>query len=503
MSSTVTIGPSGAQHEPFCEARGLGAEERGKLGVQALAGVETITALALANGVSRKFVSEQKSVVQEAVEQVFAARNGEGKVLFTLPVTQKWLEQFMLELVLVGRSSTRAVWEIIADLFPTTVAVGTIHNVVRTAALAACAANAQEDLSGIRVGAHDEIFQAGQPVLGGVDVRSTYCYLLHLATGRGETDWGVPLLELGAKGLHLSSTIADFAPGLRAGQAAAWPGVRCDGDVFHVTLEAGRVATYLEHRALGAMARTEHLAAKMRRAKKKQRGQHLSAQLGAARREESAAVQVADDVACLVQWLREDVLALVGADLATRQELYDWIVAELRLREPQAPHRLGPLCGLLENWRAEILGFVAALEEQLAGLAGEFQVATATVRQVYELEGWVLEDPRRWEQEAVLRRQLGARFHLLQAAVQNCLEQVVRASSVVENLNSRLRCYFYLRRELGPLYLELLRFFLNHRRFQRSRRSERVGRSPAEILTGQTHPHWLTMLGYPLLEQAA
>jgi len=29
-----------------------------------------------------------------------------------------------------------------------------------------------------------------------------------------------------------------------------------------------------------------------------------------------------------------------------------------------------------------------------------------------------------------------------------------------------------------------------------SDRAERVGKSPAELLTGQTHPHWLELLGY-------
>ncbi len=50
-----------------------------------------------------------------------------------------------------------------------------------------------------------------------------------------------------------------------------------------------------------------------------------------------------------------------------------------------------------------------------------------------------------------------------------------RSSSLVENLNSRLRTYFTLRRHLGGSYLDLLRFFLNHRRFLRSRRAERQG----------------------------
>jgi hypothetical protein len=49
-----------------------------------------------------------------------------------------------------------------------------------------------------------------------------------------------------------------------------------------------------------------------------------------------------------------------------------------------------------------------------------------------------------------------------------------RSSSLVENLNSRLRNYFTLRRHLGSPYLDLLRFFLNHRRFMRSQLAERA-----------------------------
>ena len=79
-----------------------------------------------------------------------------------------------------------------------------------------------------------------------------------------------------------------------------------------------------------------------------------------------------------------------------------------------------------------------------------------------------------------------------------------RSSSLVENLNSRLRTYFTLRRHLGGSYLDLLRFFLNHRRFLRSRRTERQGKSPCELMTGQGHPHWLILLGLgPLQPQRA
>ena len=42
------------------------------------------------------------------------------------------------------------------------------------------------------------------------------------------------------------------------------------------------------------------------------------------------------------------------------------------------------------------------------------------------------------------------------ADVQELSDRVVRASSLVENLNSRLRSYFFLRRQLGKDYLTLL-----------------------------------------------
>ncbi len=111
-----------------------------------------------------------------------------------------------------------------------------------------------------------------------------------------------------------------------------------------------------------------------------------------------------------------------------------------------------------------------------------------------ELLPW--DDSSRGPREAALRSQLGSRHFPLRAAAAEVARQTVRASSLVENLNSRLRNYFFLRRHLGPDYLALLQFFLNHRRFVRSERPERFGKSPAELLSGTPHPHWLDMLGY-------
>ena len=94
-------------------------------------------------------------------------------------------------------------------------------------------------------------------------------------------------------------------------------------------------------------------------------------------------------------------------------------------------------------------------------------------------------------------------FDAVEDAVLTALDTTERTSSMVENLHSRLKPYFYLRREIGFGYLDLLRFYLNHTPFLRSERKERQGKTPAEILSGKPHSHWLEMLGYQRFKKSA
>jgi hypothetical protein len=183
--------------------------------------------------------------------------------------------------------------------------------------------------------------------------------------------------------------------------------------------------------------------------------------------------------------------------------LLDWVVAELSVREPQCEQRIRPVRTLLANQGAFLLGFAEQLDKDLATVAGEWEVSVETVRELLKTQEMSPKDSRRWEREARQREELGGRYYGLNAEIQELAERVVRASSLVENLNSRLRNYFFLRRHLGGDYLELLRFFLNHRRFVRSEHEERVGKSPAELLSGAEHEHWLEMLGYQRFRRAA
>lgn len=497
-----------------CLAKLLGPSDRLTIGVHALAGHESITGLAEDFGVSRKFVYQQAATAQTALQEAFAAPDvAEDKVLFYLPVTKAWLRQATLGLTLICHSSFRGVHEFFRDLLDTHLSIGTVHNILQDAVAKAQPYNRQPSLSGIGIAALDEIFQSRRPVLVGADVTSTYCFLLSPEDQRDAETWAIHLLDLQKRGFNPKATVADLGASLRAGLELAFPGLPCRGDVFHVLQESMPLVTFLENRAYDAIKARHSLEQKkvkhhrkgcsgLRRSgptKNKRSTDSIFSicqKLNYATRVETQAVALADDIAVLVNWLHYDIFTVSGVPYADRCVLFDFIVAELKAREDLCRHRIEPVRKLLENHRSELLAFAAQLELDLTALAKECQIPLDLVRKLLNLSLLDERSPQHWHKEAILRQALGARFYKINAAVQDLANRTVRASSVIENLNSRLRTYFFLRKHLGSDYLALLQFFLNHRRFLRSEHPERIDKSPAELLTGETHPHWLELLGY-------
>jgi len=367
--------------------------------------------------------------------------------------------------------------------------------VLQAATRQASAINQQQDLSGIRVGLHDEIFQGATPVLAGVDAASTYCYLLAAEERRDADTWGVHLLDAAAQGLDPNYTIADAGQGLRAGQRAAWGDTPCHGDVFHIQRQCEGLANTLQHLAKGATSRRKTLQTKIGRTGPRGPDGEFATQLALARQAETQAHELARDIRTLTQWLRHDVLTLAGPVLATRQALFDFIVEELTQREPRDARRIRPVRVALQNQRDAVLAFAGVLDGKLADIAQTHAIAQSLVREACLLHRLPSTSPAYWQGWNRLRATMGTKFHTLFAAVSQAMAQTPRSSSLVENLNSRLRTYFTLRRHLGGTYLDLLRFFLNHRCFMRSRHPERRGKSPRELMTGHGHLHWLTLLG--------
>jgi len=429
-----------------CAAKELTPSDRQTLSLQALARTEPISHLAKRNQVSRRFVYRQMAKGKEALEQAFNSKESEEKVLFWIPVTKSWFKQVVLALVLYCHSPFRGVIAFFRDILDESISLGTIHNLLNQTRDEACRINAAQELSTVKEGANDEWFQSGKPVLVGVDQHSLYCYLLAADEPRDAETWAIHLWDLEQQGLHPERIIADGGKGLRAGQTLAWPTVPCEADVFHGLREIKRLSSYLERQAYGAMSRCVKVEQQMDKAKKKKKGNTLSTALVKANQEEAIAVQLASEVEILVDWLHNDVFALAGPDQATRLELYDFIVDSLHYLSKFKRWKIEPVWRSLVNQRDDLLRFALRLDQQLEELARSFRCGIDIVRQMLSLQQQSPVTNAYWRQATSLHSRLGDRFFPIQKAVGNLVDGFHRASSLVENFNSRLRPYFFLRR---------------------------------------------------------
>lgn len=482
----------------------LDTTDRKFMAIHAMAGTESITALAAQHGVSRPLVYRQMHKARAALDVLFSPvpTDDEEKVLFSLPVTRRWLRQVTLGLTLIASASRRGVVEFMRDLLGVSISEGTVHNIHQQAAQQARAVSAGMDLSAIRVGLHDEIFQGSQPVLAGIDAASTYCYLLAAEAQRDGDTWAIHLLDLKTQGLNPDYVIADAGTGLRAGQKIAWSDTPCHGDTFHIQQQFETVVNIWTRKAGGITSACEQLAARLANPRRRCDDRVLRAELAGLRQLEAQAHQRATDLRTLAGWLARYVLSLAGPDLASRQGLLDFIVDELRQREHANVAHIGTLRRALHNQRNDLLAFAGVLDLKLAAIARDAAAPEHLVRATCLLHRKPTTSAAFWRARSELYHAIGHQFYNVYNAVSQAMRSTPRSSSLVENFNSRLRTRLTLRRHLdgGNGWLDLLRFFFNHRRFARSRRPERVGKTPREVMAGQAHPHWLTLLGFGPLQ---
>ena len=164
---TQVIGTSASKEQFFPQkttsAFRLRPSERKNLSLQILAQAKPVSRLAQSYGVSRKFLYQQAAKASDALDETFTSKKDDDKVLFYLPVTKKWIRQFVLGLILICHSSFRGVIELLATMFDYHgLSLGTIHNIVQQAVQKAKQVNDAQELSNIHIGLPDEIFHAGK-----------------------------------------------------------------------------------------------------------------------------------------------------------------------------------------------------------------------------------------------------------------------------------------------------------------------------------------------------
>ena len=111
-------------------------------------------------------------------------------------------------------------------------------------------------------------------------------------------------------------------------------------------------------------------------------------------------------------------------------------------------------------------------------------------------------------QKAALEQRLSERlgeaeYRRVYHIVEQTLSSIFRSSSMVENTNSRLRRFFdSARNQINQARLNLIRFYLNHKLFERGRRR---GKTASQLFHGDEalSEHWLSILLSKKAQKAA
>ena len=188
-----------------------------------------------------------------------------------------------------------------------------------------------------RIGATTR-FQAGKPVLVGVDTASTYCYCLVWKSIATPTP-GASAARISRSGLNPQATIADAGSSLRAGQAKL-SRMSPVGAIFHIVRDLEIVVSFLENRR-GAQT------SELRERKHDRLGERGSANTnskehGTALHElvrQRSSCSTSDDVACDDWFARDLTVAVVYATGANCMTCGGELRAGIEM-----PHRLEPIC---------------------------------------------------------------------------------------------------------------------------------------------------------------
>ncbi len=239
------------------------------------------------------------------------------------------------------------------------------------------------------------------------------------------------------------------------------------------------------------------------RAQKTGKAHHLIAeQLTMAIQTMTAAEKLHERVEILVTWLQYDVLQLPSVCPADREQLFDFIVDEL-LSVAEEP-RVQTYVRSLIHQKTDLLAVAHSLDRKFQGIAKTHDLSVHDIWAIAYTARFDIQAPTYHVQSEKLASRLGlAHYDEIEDEVLIALASTHRCSSMVENFNSRLKPFLDARKPISQKKLGLYQLILNHRPFQRSHHPPLVGKTPAEALTGKSHPHWLELLGYQRFQRTA
>lgn len=460
--------------------------EKFKIGCQASAGVP-VAKISNESGMSREYIYQQK----EKVEQYTATLDEPAETGKTVVVTKSFLIRVILILTLYCRSSLEGIQRFLEYSFGITRSIGYLSDVINEASERAQKFDDSIRLAGIHQGANDEIFQGDTPILTGIDAETSYIYLLEEAKDRSAETWEIYMSDRKDNGLEIDVSINDGAPGLIAGVTKVYSEATIQRDVFHASYELGKEVSKVERKAYARLKEEYDLRSRVAGKRVQQKTKERLEEIIPKTEE---AIMNYDTINILYTWLKE-LLAFSGYGLEETTTLASFVLKEIETAAADFTG-LQKECEKIRKALPSLLSYISRLEKAMEQSALELDIPLEAFHIMYRQLSYSASNQDSQDMQYQLVIMLMEKYDETRCEFQKLLNRVKKASSLVENLNGRIRDYIDIKRTIPTRFFVLLKVYFNTRRYKRSRCLERVGKSPLELLTGKPQPDFLEALGY-------
>ncbi len=340
----------------------------------------------------------------------------------------------------------------------------------------------------------DEIFAIRSPILVTIDAQSTAILKIELASDRSAQTWQTHFEDLGAHRFHSLGMASDRGVGLKAGYQAACKDGFWVCDQFHEFQDLFNRCHQLERKAYSAIGKEIEAAETFANAKSEANLQKRLQHYDQTHQACEHAIERYDQLDLLLSMLSETLhLCSDSGRLRRAEDVRSNLTLILSLIEEiddeKLPKLLKPIRAHLDDIFVPFRQ-VERIHTELLELMPE-QIVDALVLAWHHDH---LSHQSHGKKKQYHRREshfcldfseglLDDQFDELKVLVFEKLDSIVKASSLVEMVNSLIRPY--LNNSKGQITqetLNLIMFYHNHRRYKGGRRQ---GKAPIELLTGE------------------
>ena len=350
----------------------------------------------------------------------------------------------------------------------------------------------------------DEIFAIRAPILVTIDAQSTAILKIELASDRSAQTWETHFNDLGAHRFHSLGMASDPGVGLKAGYQAACKEGFWVCDQFHEFQDLFNRCHQLERKAYKALGKEIKAAETFANAKREANLQKRLEQYDQACQACEDAIEKYDQLDLLLSMLSQTLhLCSDSGRLRTVEEVRSDLMVILSMIEEIDDEKLPRILKPIRSHMDDILapfGQVERIHTELLELMPEPIVHALALawhhdHLCYQTHGKKKQYHRR-ESDYWLNFSEGlldSQFDKLKVLVFEKLDSIVKASSLVEMVNSLIRPYLNSSKgQITQETLNLIMFYHNHRRYKGGRRQ---GKAPIELLTGEAlQGDWVDLL---------